>query len=119
MPGMSIHVVDVASGRVAQGMRVEVDFAAGDAGAFAAIADGTISSRGTLDAAALSARFEPGRVRVRFHVADWYRTQAQRLPDPPFLDVVCFEFGLSAPDEHYHLPFKCTAWGYSCFRGGA
>jgi tripartite-type tricarboxylate transporter receptor subunit TctC len=20
--------------------------------------------------------------------------------------------------QHYHLRFKCTPWGYSCFRGG-
>jgi 5-hydroxyisourate hydrolase len=33
--------------------------------------------------------------------------------------VVHFRFGISDPRQHYHLPFKCTPWGYSCFRGGA
>ena len=28
-------------------------------------------------------------------------------------------FGLADPEAHYHLPMKCTPWGYSCFRGGA
>jgi 5-hydroxyisourate hydrolase len=41
------------------------------------------------------------------------------LPSPPFLDVVTYRFGISDPEQHYHLPFKCTPWGYSCFRGGA
>ncbi|HUG76827.1 MAG TPA: hydroxyisourate hydrolase, partial [Burkholderiales bacterium] len=35
------------------------------------------------------------------------------------LDVVTYRFGISDPEQHYHLPFKCTPWGYSCFRGGA
>jgi 5-hydroxyisourate hydrolase len=37
----------------------------------------------------------------------------------PFLDVVTYRFGIADPQAHYHLPFKCTPWGYSCFRGGA
>jgi 5-hydroxyisourate hydrolase len=41
------------------------------------------------------------------------------LPAVPFLDVVTYRFGISDPAQHYHLPFKCTPWGYSCFRGGA
>ena len=119
MPGISIHVVDVASGRVARGMRVEVSFAAAGETIFSPLADGRISERGTLDEAALAQRFPAGRVEVLFHVGDWYRAGGQRLPDPAFLDVVRFDFGLATPDEHYHLPFKCTPWGFSCFRGGA
>ena len=41
------------------------------------------------------------------------------LPAVPFLDVVTYRFGLGDPAQHFHLPFKCTPWGYSCFRGGA
>ena len=41
------------------------------------------------------------------------------LPAVPFLDVVTYRFGIADPQQHYHLPFKCTPWGYSCFRGGA
>jgi len=37
----------------------------------------------------------------------------------PFLDVVSYRFGIAEPEAHYHLPMKCTPWGYSCFRGGA
>ena len=37
----------------------------------------------------------------------------------PFLDVVSYRFGIADPRQHYHLPLKCTPYGYSCFRGGA
>ena len=62
---------------------------------------------------------EPGVYDAVFHVADWYRKQNVPLPEVPFLDVVTYRFGISDPAQHYHLPFKCTPWGYSCFRGGA
>jgi 5-hydroxyisourate hydrolase len=113
VPGVSIHVVDVARGVVAAGMRVEL---VRDG---ATVANGTISPRGLLESAALDARFAPGMLEARFHVAAWYREQGVPLPATPFLDVVTFRFGISDPEQHYHLPFKCTPWGYSCFRGGA
>jgi 5-hydroxyisourate hydrolase len=37
----------------------------------------------------------------------------------PFLDVLIYRVGLDDVCQHYHLPFKLTAWGVSCFRGGA
>jgi 5-hydroxyisourate hydrolase len=83
------------------------------------IAAGAISPQGLLQEAALAATFEPGAYEARFHVGAWYRQQGVALPGVPFLDVVSYRFGISDPAQHYHLPFKCTPWGYSCFRGGA
>lgn len=113
MPGVSIHVVDVSRGIVAAGMRVEL---LRDG---ATLADGAISARGLLESAALDQRFAAGMLETRFHVASWYRAQGVPLPDTPFLEVVTFRFGIADPEQHYHLPFKCTPWGFSCFRGGA
>ena len=83
------------------------------------VAGGAISSKGLLEDAALSARFAAGAYEAVFHVAAWYRSQGVALPAVPFLDVVTYRFGISDPEQHFHLPFKCTPWGYSCFRGGA
>jgi 5-hydroxyisourate hydrolase len=115
MPGLSVHVVDVSRGIVATGLRVEL----WDLSADAMIADGRIDAAGTLPHPALSARFEPGSYEARFHVADYYRDTGQALPVQPFLDVVGYRFGIGDAAQHYHLPFKMTPWGYSCFRGGA
>lgn len=80
------------------------------------ILDGEASSSGTLE---VDGRVEPGAYEAVFHLADWYRRQGIGLPAVPFLDVVTYRFGVADPEQHYHLPFKCTPWGYSCFRGGA
>jgi 5-hydroxyisourate hydrolase len=110
MPGISIHVVDVSRGVVAMGMRVAVCFEG------KSIADAETSSKGLLE---IEGRAKTGFYEAVFHVAEWYRAQRVPLPSTPFLDVVTFRFGISDPEQHYHLPFKCTPWGYSCFRGGA
>ena len=113
MPGVSIHVVDVSRGVVAAGMRVEL---LRDG---AVIAAGHVSAKGLLEEKALNEKFPPASYEARFHVAAWYREQVVALPALPFLDVVSYRFCISDSAQHYHLPFKCTPWGYSCFRGGA
>ena len=116
MPGISIHVVDVANGIVAEGMKIEL-FALTPSRRH--IATGNTGKNGQLDDPALAGRFAPGNYEAVFHVAEWYRRRSASLPDVPFLDVVTYRFGISDSQQHYHLPFKCTPWGYSCFRGGA
>jgi 5-hydroxyisourate hydrolase len=110
MPGISIHVMDVSRGLVAAGMRVDVRHSG------KLVAGGETSDEGILE---VDRRLTPGFYEAIFHVADWYRSQRVQLPEVPFLDVVTYCFGVSDPQQHYHLPFKCTPWGYSCFRGGA
>ena len=113
MPGISIHAVDVSRGLVAAGMRVEL---LRDS---RVIADGGLSPKGLLEDPVLGETFALGVYAARFHVGAWYADQGVTLPAIPFLQVVTYHFGISDPAQHYHLPFKFTPWGYSCFCGGA
>lgn len=113
--GLSIHVVDVASGKVAEGMVVRVRPVGG-----AWLCHGRIGSNGLLnELSELAASVGQGVYEVELEVAAFYREQGQAVPSTPFLDVLVYRFGLDDPCQHYHLPFKLTAWGVSCFRGGA
>jgi 5-hydroxyisourate hydrolase len=118
MPGISIHVVDVSRGVLAVGMQVEL-FAIVEGGQLEQITTGPIGSDGLLDRPELKMTFAAGAYVARFYVSDYYRAAGVALPTVPFLSVVNFHFGIADPTQHYHLPFKCTPWGYSCFRGGA
>ena len=116
--GISIHVVDVARGVVAHGLAIRVERLDGSQRSL--IAEGRVGATGTLAGLdSLAAQFVPGVYEVSFMVGDFYRGQGTTLPAVPFLDVVPYRFGLADPAQHYHLPFKMTPWGYSCFRGGA
>lgn len=126
MPGISIHVVDVASGLIAVGLRVALS-SVGKTSSL--IAQGEINSKGLFDDTHLERTFEPGYYEAVLHVGEFYRMkEAARGPAKAksseaetiqFLDVVTYRFGIQDSAQHFHLPFKITAWGYSCFRGGA
>lgn len=116
--GISIHVVDVASGTVAQGLALCLERLEGEGREL--ICAGQIGANGLLDELAGHAdRCRPGVYEVCLQVADFFRARGMRLPEPPFLDELVYRFGTSDASQHYHLPFKLTAWGVSCFRGGA
>ncbi len=118
MPGISIHVVDVTRGVVAHGMKIEL-LAIGTDGGASLVTDGAIGVNGLLDKPELAGRFKQGPYIALFHIAAYYRESGVQLPPAPFLDIVHYHFSINDPAQHYHLPFKCTPWGYSCFRGGA
>ena len=114
--GISIHVVDISRGLIATGMRVELERVSPTR---VPVCSGTIDASGLLDEPALGVRFDPGVFEAVFFIADYYWRAGVKLPPVPFLEIVTYRFGLADPTQHYHLPFKVTPWGYSCFRGGA
>ncbi len=116
--GLSIHVVDVASGCVAEGLALSVVRIEGQRRE--PLCSGRIGADGLLAGlASLAGQCRAGVYEVSLEVAAFYRQRGMELPEPAFLDVLHYRFGLADTTQHYHLPFKLTAWGVSCFRGGA
>lgn len=108
MSGVSPHAVDVAAGRPAAGMRVEIFALAPDR---RRIADGVLNAGGTLDHAVTRETLPEGLYEAVFHVGAYFGSPGG------FLDEVPFRFRIADPSQHYHLPLKFTPWGYSLFRG--
>jgi 5-hydroxyisourate hydrolase len=119
--GLSIHCVDVSSGRVASGLRVTVQRLGPDGEPSSPLlADGEIGANGVLQHPDLmSDAITAGGYEVRFFVGDFYRSKGLAPDAPGFLEVVPYRFHIAEVVQHYHLPFKFTAWGFSLFRGGA
>lgn len=112
--GMSIHVVDVTRSRAAVGMRVDV-YVVGHERQL--IASGMAGPRGLVEDERLAGLLSVGPYEAHFHVADYFRSVGISLPPRPFLDVVHYRFGIADSGRHYHLPFKTSPWGFSCFLG--
>ena len=66
-----------------------------------------------LDAAAMAV----GQYRLTFEVAPYFRARGVALPEPPFIDVVQLDFGISDAAGHYHVPLLVSPWSYSTYRG--
>ena len=115
--GISIHAVDVARGIPAVGLCVRLRRIDREP---AEIAAGSCAENGHFrHPVAEGANVERGVYEVEFDVGAYYRSSGVELPDPSFLEVAVFRFGIDHVNEHFHLPFKFTPWGFSLFRGGA
>ena len=116
MAGLSTHVLDLASGGPAVGMRV----------AFSVLRDGeyrwlktlTTNAEGRtdelfLDAGAMTA----GRYEFVFEVGDYFAQRGVAMPSPRFFDRVPVRFAIAKAHEHYHVPLLVAPWGYTTYRG--
>lgn len=110
MSSLSTHVLDTAHGRPAAGMTVELQHDG------ASLGRATTNEDGRCPALVAEGAFAPGAYSLRFHVAEYFRDQGVALSDPPFLDIVTVDFGMT-DDGHYHVPLLVSPFAYSTYRG--
>ncbi len=116
MGKLTTHVLDTANGCPAAGMAVTL-FRFDD-GAPTLLKRIALNHDGRADAPLLEgAQFLPGRYRLVFGVAAYFRALGAALAEPPFLDEVPLDFGLASVDQHYHVPLLTTPYAYSTYRG--
>lgn len=118
MGRLSTHVLDVASGRPAQGVALELRRLGPD-GSAALIARAVTNKDGRTDAPLLVGDdVRAGSYEIVFYVGDYFRAQGSAgLAEPPFLDQVPIRFGIADPDGHYHVPLLVSPWSYATYRG--
>ena len=102
MATLSTHILDIARGRPAAGVRVRLE--SGDATHLDA---GTTDDDGRVGS--LGGALEPGAYVLRFATGGYLG------PDAFYPEVVVgFRVG---DDEHYHVPLLLSPYGYSTYRG--
>lgn len=112
--GISLHAVDVARGRPASGMHVELWALTPQR---RLVGQGELGSNGQLDHASVRGEgVSEGSYEALFHVGDYLR-RLEGDAASPFLEIVPFRFKVVDARVHVHLPMKFTAWGFSLFRG--
>ena len=116
MGKLTTHVLDTANGCPAAGMPVSLYRLVG--GVPQLLQSLTLNHDGRADAPLLMGdSFVPGRYRLVFSVAAYFRARGAELADPPFLDEVPLDFGLATVGAHYHVPLLASPWAYSTYRG--
>lgn len=116
MAKLSTHVLDTWQGRPAAGVKIELH--AIDASGPRLVVTARTNADGRTDRPLLEGdAVKRGRYRLVFHVGDHYRDAGVALADPPFVDVVQVDFGISEDRGSYHVPLVCTPWAYSTYRG--
>ena len=124
MGKLTTHVLNLAAGIPAAGMRVELRPAGAapsgvvDPTRAPPIAAAQTNSDGRCSAPLLEGTaFRIGRYTLTFHVAAYFRTLGHELAEPPFLDEVVIAFGIADPHRDYHVPLLVSPWSYSTYRG--
>jgi 5-hydroxyisourate hydrolase len=114
--GLTTHVLDTAHGRPASGVPVRLFGCRGDGEV--PLAEARTNQDGRCDQPLLGpGALKPGAYRLEFRVAEYFRAQGARLPDPPFLDVISIHFAVADEAAHYHVPLLVSPFGYSTYRG--
>jgi 5-hydroxyisourate hydrolase len=107
MAHISTHVLDIAKGKPAAGVKVELHFAG------ALIATAVTNADGRTDAPLLTGDAIPiGPYELVFHAGDYFQT-----PGIAFLGEIAIRFGVSDPHGSYHVPLLAAPHGYSTYRG--
>ena len=99
---LTTHVLDLAAGRPAAGVAIEV------------LRGEEVLARAVTGAdgrAALLDDLQAGEYELRFAVGDYFGG------GPGFLDVVPVRFGVVDPGSHHHVPLLVAPGGYSTYRG--
>ena len=113
---LTTHVLDTAHGCPAGG--IEVTLQRLDPDHEETLATVTLNADGRSPTALLEGEsLVPGRYRLTFEVAAYFRAKGATLADPPFLDRVPIEFAIADPAMHYHVPLLVSPWAYSTYRG--
>ena len=112
MSGISTHVLDLARGRPANGLAIRLARESGDqwveVSSRKTDRDGRVASMLRENETA-----EPGRYRLHFETAQYFRAQGIEALHP-FVEVV---FEIRNETEHYHIPLLLTPHSYSTYRG--
>ena|SRR5690348_2999111 len=115
---LTTHVLDLAQGRPAAGMAVELwrlD-AARETRTLLRSARTNVDGR-TAAPMLADAEMAAGIYELIFAVGDYFRAQGMPAAEPPFLDHVPVRFGIADPAAHYHVPLLTSPWAYSTYRG--
>ncbi len=116
MGKLTTHVLDTANGCPAAGMTVSLHRLEGPTPVL--LRSIALNGDGRADAPLLEGTdWRPGRYRLVFDVAAYFRGKGAVLADPPFLDAVPIDFGLAGAGQHYHVPLLASPWAYSTYRG--
>jgi 5-hydroxyisourate hydrolase len=113
---LTTHVLDVALGKPAAGMRIDLYSFAGDTASH--ILTVNTNSDGRCDAPLLAGEaLRSGEYELRFHAGDYLNRSGAMVTEPAFLNLIPIRFGVADPAAHYHVPLLVAAHGYSTYRG--
>jgi 5-hydroxyisourate hydrolase len=114
-PGLTTHMLDVASGKPAEGVRIDFSVLAGDA--YQLVRTVHTNADGRTEPLLTAETMKVGKYQLVFYVAEYYTKVGTTLPNPPFLEKAVIQFGIADAASHYHVPLLASPWSFTTYRG--
>jgi 5-hydroxyisourate hydrolase len=108
MNSLSTHVLDLALGKPAAGVRVTLSRGGTDLGSESTDFEGRVRSFGALDSA-----LSPGDYQLSFVVAEYFSKAGREC----FFPEIVIRFTVGAGSRRYHVPLLLSPFGYSTYLG--
>jgi len=115
-PGLTTHVLDTASGKPGEGVKIEFSVLEGEA--YKLLATVTTNADGRNAQPLLTPEnMKAGKYQLVFYVGEYFTKLGTVLPNPPFLEKAVIQFGMADATAHYHVPILVSPWSYTTYRG--
>jgi 5-hydroxyisourate hydrolase len=112
MAAITTHVLDVARGRPAAGVRVALERSTGS-DMWQVVGRGATDADGRLRSLSPNSDLPIGVYRIVFETRPYF----DALDIRSFYPYVIVTFEVTAADGHYHVPLLVSPFGYSTYRG--
>ena len=114
MTKLTTHCLDTYSGKPAKGIKVDIYLVTNKKEKINSV---VLNENGRSDKPLVEGNnFKEGQYELVFFVGDYFK-KITDLPKTPFLNEVVIKFGVSNPQEHFHVPLLVSPWSYSTYRG--
>ena len=115
---LTTHVLDVARGRPAAGVDIELFRQAPGGDARDSVTRTRTNGDGRTDQPLVAeGDLVPGLYELVFDVGAYFAAQAIVEGHNPFLGLVPVRFGIADASTSYHVPLLVSPWAYSTYRG--
>lgn len=116
MGRLSTHVLDTATGKPAEGVRITLYRVSGQS--HRKLKDVVTNADGRTDGPLLEGKaLAEGSYELVFAAGDYLRATGQAGAGVLFLDEIPIRFGVPDAEGHYHVPLLIAPFGYSTYRG--
>lgn len=109
---LSVHILDLQSGKPTAGVGVSLEQRDGQA--WRALGNAVTDEQGRVRALYPAGKtITKGVYRIVFNTGEHYA----RLRQPTFFEQIPVEFKVDDTAQHYHIPLLLSPYGYSTYRG--
>ncbi len=117
-PGLTLHAIDVARGRGAACLNVDLYRCHSDIAPSQWLGTSPVNSEGRTDHWLVEAgQLQIGDYEMVLAAGNYFSQLGFGVGPMPFLEQIRIRIRVADTSQHHHIPILLSPWGYTCYRG--